>query len=222
MYHNPQAVVQVNGRRSRAFTIERSVRQGCPLSPLLYVLALEPLLRRLRDERTSPALRGVPFAGPLMARVSAFADDIRVFVSCRQDIKAMEKAVGEYERITGAKVNFDKSEGLRLGAWRSSNTLPVPFRWSDGPVRIPRVWFGPDLQLERNWSEVQAKVNAQVGIWLSRRLSLKGRAEACAMYVFPLILYRLAVLPLPEARQLALQQSLSRLLWGGARPMVRR
>ena len=30
MYHNPQAVVQVNGRRSRAFAIKRSVRQGCP------------------------------------------------------------------------------------------------------------------------------------------------------------------------------------------------
>ena len=222
MYHNPQAVVQVNGRRSRVFAIERSVRQGCPLSPLLYVLALEPLLRRLRDEGTSPSLRGIPFVSSLAARVSAFADDITVFVSRRLDIKAVKKAVSEYERIAGAKVNFDKSEGLRLGAWRGSDTLPGPFRWSDGPVRILGVWFRPDLQLERNWSEVQAKVNAQVGTWLSRRLSLKGRAEACAVYVFPLILYRLAVLPLPKARRLALQQSLSRLLWGGARPMVRR
>ena len=33
LYHNPQAVVQVNGMRSGAFAIERSVRQGCPLSP---------------------------------------------------------------------------------------------------------------------------------------------------------------------------------------------
>ena len=122
MYHNSQAVVQVNGRRSGTFTIERSVRQGCPLSPLLYVLALEPLMGRLRDERTSPALRGVPFAGPLTARVSAFADDITVFVSRRLDIKAVKEAVVEYERIAGAKVNFDKSEGLRLGAWRGSNT----------------------------------------------------------------------------------------------------
>ena len=64
-------------------------------------------------------------------------------------------------------------------------------------------------------------VNAQVGFLLSR-LSLKGRAEACAVYVFPLILYRLAVLPLPKAHRWALQRSLSRLLWGGARPMVRR
>ena len=222
MYHNPQAVVQVNGRRSGAIAIEHSVRQGCPLSPLLYVLALEPLLRRLRDEGTSPALRGVPFVGRLAARVSAFADDITVFVSHRLDIEAVKEVVVEYEQIAGAKVNFDKSEGLRLGAWRGSNTLPGPFRWNDGPIRILEVWFGPDLQLERNWSEVQAKVNVQVGIWLSRRLSLKGRAEACAVYVFSLILYRLAVLPLPKAHRLALQRSLSRLLWGGARPMVRR
>ena len=176
---------------------------------------MEPLIRRLRDEGTNPALRGVPFAGPLTARVSAFADDITVFVSRRLDIKALKKVVGEFERIAGAKVNFDKSEDLRLGVWRGSDTLT-------GPVRVLGVWFRPDLQLERNWSEVQTKVNAQVEIWLSRRLSLKGRAEACTVYVFPLILYRLAVLPLPKAHRLALQRSLSRWVWGGARPMVRR
>ena len=107
MYHN-------------AFEIERSVRQGYPLSPLLYVLGLEPLLRRLRDEGKNPALQSVPFADPLTASVSAFADDITVFVSRCLNIKAVTKAVGEYEWIAGAKVNFDKSKGLRLGALRGS------------------------------------------------------------------------------------------------------
>ena len=91
MYHNPQAVVQVNGRRLGAFVIKCSVRQVYPLSPLLYVLALETLLRGLRDEGTSPALRGVPFAGRLAARVSAFTDDITVFVSRRLDIEAVKR-----------------------------------------------------------------------------------------------------------------------------------
>ena len=133
------------------------------LSLLLYVLALELLLRRLRDEGENPALRGVPFVGPLTPRVSAFADDITVFVSRHLDIKAVKKAVGEYGRIAETKANFDKSECLQLGAWRGSDTLPGPFRWSDGPVYILGVWFRPDLQLERNWSEVQANMNAQVG-----------------------------------------------------------
>ena len=74
------------------------------------------------------------------------------------------------------------------------------------------VWFGPDLELKRDWSEEQAKVDAQVGTWISRRLSLKGRAEACAVYAFFLILYRLAVFPLPKALRLVLQRSLSKSL----------
>ena len=77
MYHNSQAVVQVNGRPSRVFAIERSVRQGCP-HLLFSVLALEPLLRR--DRETNPALHVVLFAGPLTARVSAFADDHSVCI----------------------------------------------------------------------------------------------------------------------------------------------
>ena len=63
-----------------------------------------------------PGKHGIPFAGPLTARVSVFADDITVFVSHRLDIKAVKEAVVEYERTAVAKVNFEKIEGLRLGA----------------------------------------------------------------------------------------------------------
>ena len=76
-----QAVVQVNEKHLEAFMIERSVRQGCPPSPPLYVLVLEPLLRMLEDEKANPARRRIPFAGPLSAKVYAYADDIIVFMS---------------------------------------------------------------------------------------------------------------------------------------------
>ena len=128
LYRNPQAVVQVNGRCLGAFVNERSVRQGCPLSPLLNVLPLEPLLQRLRDERDGPALRGILQSGNVRAKISAFADDITDFVFRRRDILAVKEAVARYEKVAGAKVNFDKSEGMRLGAWRGSVPLPGPFR----------------------------------------------------------------------------------------------
>ena len=123
---------------------------------------------------------------------------------------------------SGARVSFDKGEGVQLSAWRDSETLSGPFRCSDRHVLVLGVWFGPNLQLEQGWSEVRARVEAQVGTWLLRRLSFRGRAEVCAVYVFLLILYRLAVLPLPKARRLVLQRSLTRLLWGGWGPMVSR
>ena len=79
------------------------------------------------------------------------------------------------------------------------------------------MWLGSGLQLE-----VQAKVDAQVDTWLRRRLFLKGREEVCAVYIFPLILYRLSVLPLPKNHRQALQRSLSKVIWWGRRLMVRR
>ena len=98
--------------------------------------------------------------------------------------------------------------------------------WVPGEVAYPRrileLWFGPGLQLERNWSEVRAKVEAYVGTWLRRRLSLKGRAEVCALYIFPLILYHLFVLHLPRCHRVTLKQFLSKLLWKDRSPMARR
>ena len=174
MYLNSQAVVLVNGRRSEAFAIERSNRQGCSLSPLLYLLTLEPLVCRLWNEKASPALHGIPFDGSLSAKVSAYADDINVFVSCRLDIKPVKNAVAKYEQIEGAKINFVKSEGLRLGAWRGGVPLSGTFRWSDGPIRI----LGCGSSPASNWSEVgrKYKVDPLVGAWFRRRLSLKDRA----------------------------------------------
>ena len=61
---------------------------------------------------------------------------ISQFLSRCLDIEAVKKAVERYEQVARAKVNFDKSKGLRLGAWRDGVPLPVPFYWSDVPIRI--------------------------------------------------------------------------------------
>ena len=167
-------------------------------------------------------MRGILQTGSVRAKISAFTDDITVFVFRRWDILVVKEAVARYEKVAGAKVNFDKGEGLRLGAWRGSVPLPGPFRWSDGPVRILGVWFGPGLQLERKWLEVRAKVEAQVVAWLRRWLSLKSRVEVCAVHIFPLILYRLSVLPLHKDHRAALIQSVFKLLWKCGSPLIRR
>ena len=128
MYQNPQAVVQVNGKRSEAFAIKRSVWQGCPLFSLLYVLALE----------ASPALRGILFADPLLAKVSAYADDITVFVSRRLDIEAVKKAVVRYSLC------------LRIIGWC----------WNDPSLN----YFGV---VEGRWSVDRSVVNVCImGVWV--------------------------------------------------------
>ena len=81
-------------------------------------------------------------------RVSAYADDIMVFVSHRLDMWAVKEAVERYEKVAGAKVNFDKSEGLQLGAWRGECPPVKALPLEEQIHQHPRVWFRPDFQLE--------------------------------------------------------------------------
>ena len=91
----------------------------------------------------------------LTAKVSAYADDITVFVSRRLDIKAVKATVTRYEQIGRANINFDKSEGLRLGAWRGGVLLTGPFRWSNAC---------PHPQGEiRDWPPTGAKLFGSTG-----------------------------------------------------------
>ena len=73
----------------------------------------------------------------------------------------MKKAVGEYERIAGAKASFDKSEGLRLGAWKSSDTLPGPFAGVTDLSESSGCGSSPTY----NWSEIGRKYKLR---WMLR------------------------------------------------------
>lgn len=72
-------------------------------------------------------------------------------------------------------------------------------------------WFIADVQLENNWSEVLIKGGEAVRT-LQKRLSVKVKAEVCAAYVFPLVLYRLPVPALCRRGKKAIESLLSSLL----------
>ena len=111
LYASPGVMVEVNGVRSEPFTLARSFRQGCPLLPMLYILALEPFLRKLK---ANPTLRGLTLPGASeVARYTAYADDVSVLVTNSAKVEEVNKEIGRYEAVTGAKINREKSVGLR-------------------------------------------------------------------------------------------------------------
>lgn len=60
LYDSPQAKVKYYGFESPLFPIRRSTRQGCPLSPLLVILALEPLAEAVCSH---PDIKGIKVSG---------------------------------------------------------------------------------------------------------------------------------------------------------------
>ena len=129
LYRNPRCFVMVNGHISTFFFPSRGVRQGCPLSPLLYVFSMKALACNVR---TSPVIQGItlPSFSPYMRMT--FLSSFRRLALWRRFFFTYAR----FERGTGSKLNLDKCEGLWLGGWRGCPDSPVPFQWTSNKIKV--------------------------------------------------------------------------------------
>ncbi|GBG86942.1 hypothetical protein CBR_g44395 [Chara braunii] len=73
MYTHASSAVMINGHLSEPFPLTRSLRQGCPLAPLVFVLQMEVLLNKIRQHSD---IRGLQLHNGEDCRVKALADDL--------------------------------------------------------------------------------------------------------------------------------------------------
>jgi len=106
LYFSPKASVITNRVRSKFFPLSRGTRQGCPLSPLLFTLAIEPLSIALRH---SQHFTGMSSMG-IEHRVSLYADDMLLYISDPTlGIPQVVKILKHFGTFSGYKLNFSKS-----------------------------------------------------------------------------------------------------------------
>ena len=98
------SAVMNNGKTSHYFPLQRSCRQGDCVSPLLFNLALEPLLRKLKE-----VIKGIKTAGG-WAKIAAYADDLTIFLSKEDDLNEIIKILNTFGSASGLKINIEKSE----------------------------------------------------------------------------------------------------------------
>ncbi|KAJ6651493.1 hypothetical protein lerEdw1_020910 [Lerista edwardsae] len=123
LYERATAVPVVQGWRGAPVPLASGLQQGCPLSPLLYVLALEPLLGAIRaDGRITGIL--AQGSGRRLKAV-AHADDAYVLLRHGEgELRALREILAEYGAVSGAAINACKSRCYTLGpgtldiAWR--------------------------------------------------------------------------------------------------------
>src|ERR1035438_3277928 len=98
-------------RRKRRMKLDKGGlnQQGNPLSPLLFNLAIEPLLACLHIR-----LHGIHLPG-LVFKVSAFADDVLLGVDSQADFQVAQECLTLYAAASNAKLNADKCQTLVLG-----------------------------------------------------------------------------------------------------------
>ena len=119
-YTNIESCVKVNGYTSIYFNLSRGIRQGCPISTLLYILVAETLAEAVRVESE---IKGIKLPDGLVSKWVGYSDDGNATLS---DFKSVEKLfvlLEIYERGSGAKVNLEKTQDFLMGKLRYEKSL---------------------------------------------------------------------------------------------------
>ena len=216
LYNNIQSRVLVNGFLSNSVPISRGVRQGCPLSPLLYVLFIEPLACYIHLQRT---IQGFMLPGEHGKRVKflQYADDATCVASSITDISQFLRIFQLFQRATGASINVRKTKGLKLGKLKSEN-VPGDICFSGSSIKITGILFGTPDVIQSNWTNKLNKAVRILNLWKNRHLSLIGKVLVVNTVIYPLFYYIAPVYRMPDAVVKDLNKAVFSFIWGEGKP----
>ena len=90
----------------KAFPLRSGIRQGCPLSPLLFNIVLEVLATVIREEKE---IKGIQIRKEEI-NLSLFADDMILYIENPKDnMRKLLELISEFSKVAGYKINTQKS-----------------------------------------------------------------------------------------------------------------
>ena len=222
LYHGAVMRVLVNDFLSDKIDLCRGVRQGDSLSPMLYILCVEVLACKVRDNHNIVGFL-LPGASGRQFKVGQYADDTTSFVKDSRSLHALFQDISLYERGTGAKLNRSKTEAMWVGAWRGCTDQPLGLSWVL-KMKILGVVFGSgvvDVSHE-NWEPRLVKLEKSLNLWKSRSLSLVGKSLVINVLGISKLIYIAQVLIPPSWVIDRLNRLIWPFLWGSTIETVSR
>lgn len=167
------------------------MRQGFPLSPLLFAICLEPLARRIRS---NPGIQGLR-SSSMEHKVSLFVDDMTVYVSHpTTSLPHLQAELDHFGAVSGLKVNFAKSELFPICISQPDRRIiasQFPYRWVTAQWRYLGVHIPTDLStlLRVNFDPVMSEIQWKLKQRHKGLLSWPDRIHLVKSFVFPKLLF---------------------------------
>jgi len=174
-YNEIETCVTNNGHISKFFKPERGVRQGCPLSPYLFVVAAEVLSLYIKQ---NPNIDGIIGKSGEQYTVSQFADDTSLgILNTKNNLRETFKALTEFSICSGLKINVEKSEIMLLGN-SSRKRIPHIYRnliKKELKILGLKITNSSKETTEINYQEALEKMKSTIDLWNKRKMSLAGK-----------------------------------------------
>ena len=167
--------ILLDGFLGQTIKMERGIRQGDPVSGLLYNLIMEPLTNQILEAND---IKGIPLSNNTEVRLSQYADDLIIFSGAEiNSIRAILQELKQFNEVSGLRINMDKTKCIAIG-----NSADVSFIEHLGlkqvnDLKVLGVIYNSSNTniVKQNLAEILPYVNKEITQWKRRCLTLVGR-----------------------------------------------
>ena len=201
-----------NGFTTGPFTLSRGVRQGDPLSPYLFIIALETLAIKIRND---DSIKGFNI-GEETTKLSLFADDMTCFLRDKESHTSLFAILESFESCSGLRVNHEKTEIIALGSIvlheKDFNDHKIC-----SIIKILGIYFGYDEKQrnELNFRQTLKSIKKSLHMWKWRNLSILGKIQIIKTFAIPKLMFRASVIPVPKDLVKEVNSIFYTFIWNG-------
>jgi exonuclease III len=234
LYEHAYTSVAINGVLSEPFQVTRGVRQGDPLSCLLFNLAIEPLACMLRS---NPDLNGYEIESKQMEKliINLFADDAVVFLKKGDRFDTLKKALDIWCIASGAKFNTEKTEILpigkpehRLETLEERRLHPEDSKIPDGvhilkdgeAFRSLGADLGNKFDETSKWNSQLNTIQERLDTWSKRKPTMYAKKHIVQQVVFGMTQFKTKAQGMPKPVEQRINKMIRKFLWDGKHPTV--
>ena len=215
------ASVLINGSPTSEFKLERGLRQGDPLSPFLFILAVEALNVVFLEARNKSIFLGAE-VGKDKVPIShlQFADDALIVGHWSlPNARNLSRILTCFHLASGLKINFNKSKLFGIGV-SSSEVNSIASSIGCQPSLLPCTYLGlpigANMSRYGNWSSLIDRFQKRLSNWKTKTLSYGGRLTLIKSVLGSLGVYFFSTFKAPISILKKLESIRRDFFWGGS------
>ena len=220
IYNDVSSCVVNNGHGSSFFHLQRGVRQGCPLSGILFVLGIELFARALKNKASVKGIR----VDDHEIKIAQYADDTTVFVRDKESVLELLDFLREFSTLSGLEINTSKTEAMWLGQWKNNQDTPFGFKWPKEPILSLGVFFSHN-QTDADELNFGAKIRdleKSLQTWKRRKLTLYGKINIVKTLGLSKLIFNASVLYIPHHYIEQINKITFNFIWDGKPAKIKR